>query len=271
MKLKGKVALVTGGASGIGKEVAIQFAKQGAKVAIFDINQETIEETHDAITSSGGECIAILGDVRESDNVNACVEKVVERFGMPDYLINCAGILKDALIHKMPDEMFEDVINVNLKGVFFFMRECVKVWVADPYAKMKAAKKEGKTPPPPKDFPDRRIINIASMAAEGNIGQIAYSASKAGVLGMTKTAAKELIKYNIKTHAIMPTLIDTPIIGDLLVKDDGKWKKYYESKIPLGIGQTKYVADAILFLCSEDSFFMNGNIIQLNGGKLGDL
>ncbi|MBD3188817.1 SDR family oxidoreductase [Candidatus Bathyarchaeota archaeon] len=271
MDFKDKVVLVTGGASGIGKETALQFASHGANVAIFDIDQEEIEKTHEELKAQGGEAIAVVGDVRKSENVEACVGKVVERFGPPDFLINCAGILKDALIHRMPDEMFEDVINVNLKGVFFSIRECAKIWVKEPYGKIKQAKKAGDPIPPPTEFPDRRIINIASMAAEGNIGQVAYSASKAGVIGITKTAAKELIKYNIKTHAIMPTLIDTPIIGDLLVKDDGKWRKFYEGRIPLGIGKPRYVADAILFLCSDESFFMNGNVMHLNGGKLGDL
>ncbi|HME54979.1 MAG TPA: SDR family oxidoreductase, partial [Candidatus Lokiarchaeia archaeon] len=88
---------------------------------------------------------------------------------------------------------------------------------------------------------------------------------------LTKTAAKELIEFNIKAHAVMPTLIDTPIIGDLLTKDDGKWKTFYESRIPLGIGKPKFVADAILWLCSEESYFINGTVLQVNGGKIGEL
>ncbi|MHA1846754.1 MAG: SDR family NAD(P)-dependent oxidoreductase, partial [Promethearchaeota archaeon] len=238
---------------------------------IFDINKEGLDVVSGLLKDLNAEYLAIQGDVRVSKDVETCVQKALDQFENINFLINCAGILKDALIHKMPDEMFDDVINVNLKGVFYFTRACAKAWVKEPYAKIKAAKKEGRPKPMPSEFPDRRIVNISSMAAEGNIGQVAYSASKAGVLGITKTAAKELIQYNIKTHAIMPTLIDTPIIGDLLVKDDGKWRKYYESRIPLGIGKTSYVADAVLFLCSKESYFMNGNILQVNGGKLGDL
>jgi 3-oxoacyl-[acyl-carrier protein] reductase len=271
MHFKDKVALITGGASGIGKETALQFAKHGAKVAIFDINQKTLEATNEELKKITPDCIGILGDVRKKENVDTCIETVMKRFGSVDFLINCAGILKDGLIAKISEVDFDDVIATNLKGVFVFMQACAKAWTKEPLVKIKAAKEKGQPSPSPQSFPDRRIINIASMAAEGNIGQIAYAASKAGVIGMTKTAAKELIPYNIKTQAIMPTLIDTPIIGDLLVKDSGKWKKYYEERIPLGIGKPQYVADMILFLCSEESFFMNGNVVQLNGGKLGEL
>jgi 3-oxoacyl-[acyl-carrier protein] reductase len=271
MHFKDKVALVTGGASGIGKETAIQFAKQGAKVAIFDVNQKTLEATHEELKKITGDTIAILGDASQKDNVDACIAKVVERFGTVDYLVNSAGILRDGLIAKISEADFDAVIATNLKGVFLFIQACVKAWTKVPLEKIKAAKAANKPAPNPADFPDKRIVTISSMAAEGNIGQVAYAASKAGVLGITKTAAKELIQYNIKAHAIQPTLIDTPIIGDLLTKEDGKWKKFYEGRIPLGIGKPKYVADAILWLCSEESNFMTGNVIQLNGGKLGEL
>ncbi len=271
MNFNGKNVLITGGASGIGRETAIQFAKSGANVAIFDINEVTLESTHDVLKKIREECIGIVGDARDKEDVDACVDKVIERFGCIDFLVNSAGILKDGLIHKISEEDFDDVIATNLKGTFLFMQACSKSWVAAPAERIKAAKKSGMPVPSASEFPDRRIVNIASLAAEGNMGQIAYSASKAGVVGMTKTAAKELIQYNIKTNAIMPTLINTPIIGDLLVKDDGKWEKYYQSRIPLGIGKPVYVADAIMFLCSQASFFMNGNVLQLNGGKLGEL
>ncbi|MEX2682909.1 MAG: SDR family NAD(P)-dependent oxidoreductase [Candidatus Sigynarchaeota archaeon] len=271
MHFKGKVALVTGGASGIGKETAIQFAQHGAKVAILDINQKMLDATHEELKKITGDCIAILGDVSKKDSVDACVDKVIAQFGTIDYLINCAGILRDALIHKMTEADFDAVIATNLKGVFLCTQACVKAWTKVPLEKIKAAKAANKPVPSPNEFPDKRIVNISSMAADGNMGQIAYSASKAGVLGITKTSAKELIQYNIKVHAIQPTLIDTPIIGDLLTKEDGKWKKYYEGRIPLGIGKPKNVADAILWLCSEESYFMTGNVLQLNGGKLGEL
>nr|MDO8114927.1 SDR family NAD(P)-dependent oxidoreductase [Candidatus Sigynarchaeota archaeon] len=271
MNFKGKIALITGGASGIGKETAIQFAKNGAMVAIFDINQKTLEATHAALKQITEDCIGVLGDVRQRENVEACVDQVVKRFGGVDILVNSAGILKDALIPKMTDADFDDVIATNLKGVFLFMQACTKVWTKAPLEKIKAAKSAGKPVPSPAEFPDKRIVNISSMAAEGNKGQIAYSASKAGVLGLTKTSAKELIEFNIKTHAVMPTLIDTPIIGDLLTKENGKWKSYYEGRIPLGIGKPKYVADAILWLCSDESYFVNGTVLQVNGGKVGEL
>ncbi|MBN2150444.1 MAG: SDR family oxidoreductase [Candidatus Lokiarchaeota archaeon] len=271
MHFKDKVALVTGGASGIGKEAALRFARHGAKVAIFDINQQTLETTHEELKKVTGDAIAILGDASQKDDVEACVEKAIERFGTVDYLINCAGILRDGLIAKISEADFDAVIATNLKGVFLFTQACVKAWTKAPLERIKAAKAEGKPVPTPSEFPDRRIVTISSMAAEGNIGQVAYAASKAGVLGITRTAAKELIQYNIKAHAVQPTLIDTPIIGDLLTKEDGKWKRFYEGRIPLGIGKPGHVADAILWLCSEESCFMTGNVLQLNGGKLGEL
>ncbi len=271
MKFKDKVVLITGGASGIGKEAAIQFAKNGAKVAIFDINQEKVESACEEIKKYCDECIAIVGDVRKKESVEACVNKLFEKFGDINYLINSAGILRDDMIDKISEEAFDNVIAINLKGTFLFIQACMKKWIVEPMAQIKAAKKEGNPIPRPETFPDRRIINVSSMAAEGNIGQIAYSSAKAGVLGMTKTAAKELIQYNIKTHAIMPTLVETPMTDDLFAKDGGKWKKFYESRIPLGIGKPKDVVGVIMFLCGEESGYMNGTIIPIGGGRLHSL
>ncbi len=267
MGFENKVVLITGGASGIGKETAIQFAMRGAKVAIFDVNGETVESARREIKKHCSECIAFTGDVRKKDDVEACVDKVFDRFGDLDYLVACAGIRKDGMIAKISEETFGDVVDTNLKGLFLFMQTCVKKWIKEPDAQIKTSKASGKPVPPPRTFPDKRIICISSTAAEGNIGQIAYSASKAGVIGMAKTAAKELIQYNVKTHVVMPTIIDTPMNDDLRLKDDGKWMKYYESRIPLGIGKPKDVANVILFLCSEESSYMNGSVIPLNGGR----
>jgi 3-oxoacyl-[acyl-carrier protein] reductase len=268
MKFKDKVVLITGGASGIGKEAAIQFAKNGAKIGIFDINHEKTKSAKEEILVHCNECAAIIGDVRKKDNVDACIEKLYTKFGDVHFLINNAGILKVDNIDKTSEKMFDDVIATNLKGAFLFTQACVKRWIKEPRAQIKAAKKKKKTIPRPVKFPERRIINISSLAAEGNIGEIAYSSAKAGLLGMTKTSAKELIQYNIKTHAILPAIINTPMIDELFSKDVGKWKKFYESKMELGIGEPKNVADVILFLCGGESCFMNGALISINCGSL---
>jgi len=271
MEFGNKVALITGGASGIGRETAIQFAKNGARVGIFDLDQKKIEVVRKEITSYGGDFVSVTGDVRNKKDVQECIDTLLKRYGDIDYLINSAGILKDAVIDKMSEETFDEVLSVNLKGTFLFMQACVRSWVKAPRASIEAAKKEGKPIPKATSFPDRRIINVSSLAAEGNIGQIAYSASKAGVIGMTKTAAMELIQYNIRTHAVMPALIYSPMTADLVTKDDGKWKKFYASRNPLGIGEPKHVADVILFLCGEESCFMNGATIPISGGRLHSL
>ena len=268
MKFKNKVALITGGASGIGRETAIQFAQNGAKIGIFDFDQKRIESVREEISRYGDAFVSVIGDVRNRKSAQECVDTIVEKYGDIDYLINSAGILKDDVIDRMPEEMFDEVLAVNLKGTFLFMQACTRYWIKEPRFQIEAAKKEGKTIPRPATFPDRRIINVSSMAAEGNIGQIAYSASKAGVIGMTKTAAMELIQYNIRTHAVMPALIHSPMTEDLVTKDGGKWKRFYESRNPLGIGEPKHVADVILFLCGDESSFMNGAIIPISGGRL---
>jgi NAD(P)-dependent dehydrogenase (short-subunit alcohol dehydrogenase family) len=271
MKFENKVALITGGASGIGRETAIQFAQNGAKIGIFDLDQKKIESVRKQIMSHCDNFVSITGDVSNKKNVQECVDTLFEKYGDIDYLINSAGILKDNMIDRIPEEIFDEMLAVNLKGTFLFIQACVKNWIKTPKLTIETAKKEGKPVPKPTSFPDKRIINVSSMAAEGNIGQIAYSATKAGVIGITKTAAKELIQYNIRTHAVMPALIYSPMTEGLVTKDDGKWKKFYEARNPLGIGEPKHVADVILFLCGTESHFMNGAIIPISGGRLHSL
>ncbi len=261
-KFENKVVFITGGGSGLGEKIAKDFAEDGANVVIFDISAENGKRVESEIKEKGGEALFTEGDVKDSKTVKECVAKAFEKYGTIDFLINSAGILRDGLIHKLPEEKWDLVIDINLKGCFLCLQECSKRWIQH----AKENRKEHIA-----DYPDKRVINISSQAAEGNIGQISYASSKAGIIGLTKTAAIELIRYNIKTHAIMPTLIETPILGELLEKEDGKWRKYYEGRIPLGIGKPKYVSDAIRFLCSDDSWFMNGVILPINGGRLGPL
>jgi 3-oxoacyl-[acyl-carrier protein] reductase len=259
VRFDGKVAFITGGASGLGEETAKNFAKEGAKVIIADFDKENGKRVEKEIKEVGGNVLFIDCDVRKASEVEHAVKTAFEKVGAVDFLIHSAGILKDGMIHKLEEERWDDVINTHLKGFFLTLQACTKRWIdiCKDNPKEKIA-----------DNPDRRVITISSQAAEGNIGQLNYSAAKAGMIGMVKTAGLELIRYNIRTHAIMPTLIETPILGELLSKQEGKWRKYYSERIPLGIGEAKYVSRVILFLCSDDAWFMNGEIIGINGGRL---
>jgi 3-oxoacyl-[acyl-carrier protein] reductase len=259
VRFDGKVAFITGGASGLGEETAKNFAKEGAKVIIADFDKENGTRVEKEIKDVGGNVLFIDCDVRKASEVEHAVKTAFEKVGAVDFLIHSAGILKDGMIHKLEEERWDDVINTHLKGFFLTLQACTKRWIdiCKDNPKEKIA-----------DNPDRRVITISSQAAEGNIGQLNYSAAKAGMIGMVKTAGLELIRYNIRTHAIMPTLIETPILGELLSKQEGKWRKYYSERIPLGIGEARYVSRVILFLCSDDAWFMNGEIIGINGGRL---
>ncbi|MFX1239516.1 MAG: SDR family NAD(P)-dependent oxidoreductase, partial [Promethearchaeota archaeon] len=192
-RFKGKVALITGGASGLGEETAKDFAKEGASVAILDFDKKNGTRVEKEIKNDGGEVLFVECDVRKSTDVEQSVQTVFEKYNTVDFLIHSAGILQDGMIHKLPEAIWDNVINTHLKGFFLVLQACTKRWID--YCREN-----------PKDtieqYPDRRVITISSQAAEGNIGQINYSAAKSGMLGMVKTAGLELIRYNIKTHAV---------------------------------------------------------------------
>lgn len=265
----GKAAIVTGGASGIGRHIALDMASNGAAVTIIDLNEELGKKTLEELKKAGnGKALFLKASVANKAEVEGVVAQAIKEFGDIDFLINCAGILRDFMIHKFDEKAWNLTIEVNLKGVAICSEAVITQWIGQSKAKAEA---KGLKKLPTLENKPRVIVNIASMAADGNMGQLAYSASKAGVVGMTLTMAKELYSYNIRAHAVKPTLVDTPIIGDLLKKDDGKFKAMYEDKIPFGIGKTEYVSDPVCFLCSEGGYFMNGCIIPINGGKLDGL
>jgi 3-oxoacyl-[acyl-carrier protein] reductase len=267
---KGKTSLITGGASGIGRQIALDMANGGANVVIFDMNAELGNKTLDEIRKAGpgGKHAFFAGSVSDKKVVEESVAKIFSTIGEVDFLINCAGILRDFMITKFNEQFWDLTVTVNLKGVAICSEAVVTQWVG--LSKNKAEAK-GLKEIPILENPPRVVVTISSMAADGNIGQYAYSATKAGVIGMALTMAKELVRYNVRAHIVKPTLIDTPIIGDLLSKDDGKFKGMYEQKIPFGIGKTSYVSDVVCFLCSEGGYYMNGCIIPINGGKLDGL
>jgi len=243
LDLKGKVALVTGAAQGIGKAVALLLARNAADLVISDINLEKAEETAREIQSIGRGAMAIKVDVANLGDVEQMVEAVLERFGHIDILINNAGITRDRLILRMTEEDWDAVLNINLKGTF----HCTKMVI-----RHMSKQRNGK------------IVNIASVVGEmGNAGQANYSASKAGVIGFTKTIAREFAQRGINVNAIAPGYIETPMTEALPEKAKEELKRI----IPMErLGRPEDVAEAVLFLVSEASSYITGQVLNVNGG-----
>ena len=241
--LAGQVAIVTGAARGLGRAIARTLAAAGAKLACVDVNQETLAETIDAIRAGGGSAEPIACDVTDSGRVGDAVAEVVDKWGGPHILVNNAGITRDTLIMRMKDDQWDAVISVNLRGTFLFSRA-----VSRPMMKGRRG----------------RIINIASVSGlMGNPGQANYSASKAGVIGLTRTLARELAARNITVNAVAPGFIATEMtaaLGDDILQQ-------LQKQIPLGrLGQPQDVADAVLFLASEAAGYITGHVLTLDGG-----
>jgi len=245
ISLEGKIALVTGGARGIGREIALLLASQGADIALCDVNLEQAEETAKEIRSSGRGCLAFKVDVTDLKSVQEMVDKILDKFKKLDILINNAGITKDNLILRMSEEDWDKVIAVNLKGTFV----CTKI-----ASKVMLKQRSG------------RIINLASIIGMmGNAGQANYAASKAGIIALTKSVAKELAPRGVTVNAIAPGFIKTEMTAKL--PDDIQKKML--SGIPLGrFGEPKDVADLVLFLSSESSSYITGQVVQIDGGML---
>ena len=243
--LEGKVVLITGGARGIGKEIAMVFAKEGANIAICDVNLEEAEKTAKEIQDLGRESLAFKADVTDSNQVQAMVDKILDKLSKIDILINNAGITKDNLLLRMSEEEWDKVIAVNLKGTFI----CTKL-----VSKVMLKQRSGK------------IVNLASIIGiMGNAGQANYAASKAGIIGLTKSVAKELASRNICVNAIAPGFIRT----DMTSKLPEEVQKKMLSVIPLArFGEAKDVADLALFLSSESSSYITGQVIQVDGGMV---
>ena len=243
-RVKDKVVIITGGAGGIGKETAKLLAKEGAKVVIFDINEERLTEAKKEIEKYGI-VEAIKADVTDFINVSDAVKKVYEKFGKIDVLINNAGITRDGFLSKMDIEDWNRVIAVNLTGVFNTTKAVV------PYML-----ERGKG----------NIISISSVVGVyGNIGQTNYAASKAGIIGMTKTWAKELGRKGIRANAVAPGFIRT----EMTARVPEKVINIMIEKTPLGrMGEPEDVANLLLFLSSDESSFINGQIIGVDGGLI---
>lgn len=246
MKLLGKVALVTGASRGIGRDIAIELAKAGANVAVNYAGSEArANEVVQEIQGLGREAFAVQCDVASTESVAEMVKQTIERWGSLDILVNNAGITRDNLIMRMKEDEWDDVINTNLKGVFL----CTKA-VTRQMMKQKSG----------------RIINISSVVGEsGNAGQANYVAAKAGVIGLTKTTAKELAPRGITVNAVAPGFITT----DMTDKLTDEIKEGMLKMIPLAkFGEPKDIANAVTFLASDDSRYITGQTIHVNGGMV---
>jgi len=241
--LTGQVAIVTGAARGLGRLIAETFAQCGAKVACVDVNAELLATTVGSINAAGGVATAHGCDVTNSQRVNEVVDEVVTQWGGLQILVNNAGITRDGLIMRMKDDQWDSVLAINLRGTFLFTRAACK-----PLMKGRRG----------------RIINIASVSGlMGNPGQANYSASKAGVIGLTRTVAMELAGRNITVNAVAPGFIQTDMTANL---GEDLIKKIAE-QVPLGrLGEPRDIADAVLFLASDAASYITGHVLTVDGG-----
>ena len=242
--LKGKTAIVTGSARGIGKAIALKLAEMGANIVINDIPSSTeAETTADEVRALGVGAAVSLGDVRNIDDVKNMVDLAVAEFGTVDILVNNAGVTRDNLMLRMSEEDWDLVMDINLKGAF----NCIKTAVR-PMMKQKSGS----------------IINIASVSGVmGNAGQANYSASKAGLIGLTKTTAKEFAKKGIRANAVAPGFIESAMTDKL----PEEVRAQYLDSIPLmKFGKTEDVANVVAFLASDMSSYVTGQIINIDGG-----
>ena len=241
-----QIAFITGATRGIGKQIAITLAKEGYNVAInYRKENEELKETKEQIESNNVECLAVQGDVSNFEDTEKMVKQIIEKYGKIDVLVNNAGITKDMLLMRMKKEDFENVIDVNLVGTFNITKNVI------PYM-MK--QKSG------------RIINISSVVGiSGNAGQTNYSASKAGIIGFTKSLAKEVGSRNILVNAVAPGFIETQMTENL--KEE--MKQEISKTIPLKrMGKAEDVANVVKFLASPDSSYITGQVINIDGGML---
>jgi len=243
MNLEGKIALITGAAQGIGRDIALALAADGADIAVCDVNLEAAQKTAGDIEATGRKALALKVDVAASAEVTAMVEQAIAKFGRLDILVNNAGITRDGLILRMKDEDWDLVLSINLKGSFLCSRAALK----------HMTKQRGGT-----------IINIASIVgAMGNAGQANYVASKAGLIGLTKTIAREYAARGVTANAVAPGFIDTAMTQALPenVRQD------LAKQIPMGkLGTPRDVANAVRFLASPQAAYITGQVIHVNGG-----
>jgi len=245
MRLKDKVALITGGARGIGRAIALCFAKEGAGIVIWDVNIQEAEKTCQDIQALGSKAFAQAVDVTDYEKVEEAANKILDKYGKVDILVNNAGIAKDNILLRMTEAEWDAVLDVNLKGTFNCTKAVSKAMLKQRFG---------------------RIINIASIIGIiGNVGQANYSASKAGIIALTKTTAKELASRNINVNAVAPGFIQT----DMTAKLPKDVKEKMRGVIPAGrFGSPDDVAGACLFLAAEEAGYITGQTIVVDGGMV---
>ncbi|GEN55748.1 3-oxoacyl-[acyl-carrier-protein] reductase FabG [Halolactibacillus alkaliphilus] len=239
-----KVALITGASRGIGREIALTFAENGYQVVInYNGNEDKANEVKEEVEKKGAKALVVKANVADENDVKAMIKTTIDTFGRIDVVVNNAGITRDNLLMRMKEADFDAVIDTNLKGVFFMMKA-----VTRPMMKQKGG----------------AIINLSSVVGlSGNPGQINYVAAKSGVIGMTKTAAKELAAKNIRVNAVAPGFITTDMTDDLPEEQ----KTLLMSQIPLKrLGEPKQVAEAVYFLASEKASYITGQTLSVDGG-----
>lgn len=242
MPLAGRVALITGAGSGIGEATARRFAAEGAIVVVNDVEVERARAVASAIQKDGGQALAVAANVTRRDEVEQLVARAVGEFGRLDVLINNAGINRDAMSHKMTEEQWDQVLAVNLKGTFLCAQAAL---------------------PKMRERNWGRVVNTSSVGSLGNIGQANYSASKAGVIGLTRTLALEYAKYGVTVNCIAPGAVMTPMLAG--VPDPIKEK--ITAQIPMGrIADPAEIAAVHAFLASEDAGYITGQVIFVDGG-----
>ena len=242
-RLENKIAIVTGGARGIGRAISLRLASEGARIAIVDIMLDVAEATAKEFADKGFEAKAYAANVAKPEDADATVKKVIADFGKVDILVNNAGITKDNLIMRMSEAEWDAVIAVNLKGTFNFTKAAVT-----PMARQRSGK----------------IVNIASVVGRmGNAGQANYSASKAGVIALTKSTAKEFGSRNIQVNAVAPGFIETEMTAKLPQSVRDTFMMVIPAKRP---GKPEDVANVVFFLCSSDADYVTGQVINIDGG-----
>ena len=238
-----KVAVITGASRGIGRSIALSLAAQGAIIVAMDMDQASTDAVVEELKAAGAKALAVVGNVTSTEDVERMIASATEAFGRVDILVNNAGITKDGLIMRMKDEDWDAVLSVNLKGAFLCTRAAFKVMSKQRYG---------------------RIINIASIVGQmGNAGQANYCASKAGLIGLTKSNAREMAKRNVTVNAVAPGFIATAMTDAL----PEKVREELAAQIPMErLGSADDIANAVVFLASESSGYITGHVLSVNGG-----